>query len=51
MVAMADWGDANSRFLGLVPVAARSLDQNGIETGLSLKEYVNDVKHIAYLQK
>ena len=44
------WGDAKSRFLGLVSGKALSLDRTGIETVLSSIESVNDVKHIAYMQ-
>ena len=49
-MVVIDWGDTNSR-LELVSMGeAQSLDQNNIDTVLSSKEYVNAIKHMAYMQ-
>ena len=50
-MAVTDWGDANSRFLGLVPVgAARSLDQTALRPPVIKKIREIDVKYITHMQ-
>ena len=48
-MGVTDCGDANSRFLVFVAQHDHK-GQTGIETVLSLKASVNDVKHIAYMR-
>ena len=51
MVAVTDWGGANSRFLGLVSVgAARSLDQTALRPSVIKKICQIDVKYITHMQ-
>ena len=46
-----DWGDTNSRFLGLVFVeAARSLDQTALSPYVIKRIRQNDVKYITHMQ-
>ena len=46
---MTDWGDANSRFLGLVSVgAAQSLDQTAFRPSVIQRIRQIDVKYITH---
>ena len=50
-MAVTGWRGANSRFLGFVYVgAARSLDQNGIETVCIKRIRQIDVKYITHMK-
>ena len=50
-MAVADWGGANSRFLGLVSVgAARSLDQTALRPSVIIRIRQIDDKHITHMQ-
>ena len=50
LVAVMDWGCANSRFLGLVSVwAARSLDQTALRPSVIKRIRQNDVKYITHI--
>ena len=50
-MAVTDWGGANSRFLGLVPVwAARSLDQTALRPSVIKRILQIDVKYIRHMQ-
>ena len=50
-MAVTDWGDANSRFLGLVSVgAARSLDQTELRPFVIKRIRQIDVKYITHMQ-
>ena len=50
-MALTDWGDANSRFLGLVSVGAtQSLDQTALRPSVIKRIRQNDVKHITHMQ-
>ena len=51
MVAVTDWGDANSRLLGLVSVgAARSLDQTALRPSVIKRIRQSDIKYITHIQ-
>ena len=46
-----DWGDANSRFLGLVSEGASTIIRsNGIKTVCHQNNPSNNVKHIMHMQ-
>ena len=50
-MAVTDWGGANSRFLGLVPVgAAQPLDQTALRPSVIKKICQIDVKYITHMQ-
>ena len=50
-MAVTEWGGANSRFLGLVPVvAARSLDQTALRPSVIKRIRQIDVKYITHMQ-
>ena len=49
-MAVTDWGDANSRFLGLVSVgAARSLDQTALTPSVIKRIGQIDVEYITHI--
>ena len=51
LVAVMDWGGANSRFLGLVSVgAARSLDQTALRPSVIIRISQIDAKYITHMQ-
>ena len=50
LVAVMDWGGANSRFLGLVSVwAARSFDQTALRPSVIKRIRQIDVKYITHI--
>ena len=50
LVAVTDWGGANSRFLGLVSVwAARSFDQMALRPSVIKRIRQIDVKYITHI--
>ena len=50
LVAVTDWGGANSRFLGLVSVgAARSFDQTPLRPSVIKRIRQIDVKYITHI--
>ena len=50
LVAVMDWGGANSRFLGLVSVwAARSFDQTALRLSVIKRIRQIDVKYITHI--
>ena len=50
LVAVMDWGGANSRFLGLVSVwAARSFDQTALRPSVIKRIRQIDVKYITHV--
>ena len=50
-MAVTDWGGANSRFLGLVPVGAvRSFDQTALRPSVIKRIRQIDFKYITHMQ-
>ena len=50
-MSVTDWGDANSRFMGLVSAGGSTIIRsNGIETVYHENNPSTDVKHITHMQ-